>query len=95
MYFYEKDEKGEESGVLVESFTPKEYSRNKRILKKFDNEQKLVFFDQEIANNGFYKFTIISCRNNFAEKEISLTNQAFTRFSIIREIVKIGHEPDN
>lgn len=46
MYFYGKEEQSE--GVLIESFLPKEFSKNKRILKKFDNEQKLVFFDQEI-----------------------------------------------
>lgn len=74
------------------AFISKEFATKKIIIKKLDSISKLVAFNQEIEDNGQFKFQTINCQTKFEDKEVVCHHPAFTRFSIVKEIKAIEKE---
>lgn len=71
-----------------------EFSTKKMIMRKLDSVSKLVLFNQEVEDNGTFKFNTIDCREGFKKREYALGHASFTRFSIVKEIRVISKEEE-
>ena len=80
--------------MSFQAFISKEFNIKKVLLTKLDSMSKLVCFNQEIEENGQFKYKTIDCLRKFEEKEYNLQHASLTRFSIVKEIKSISKEDE-
>ena len=82
--FHAPPNKDEGGSINFEAFNSKEFNIKKLLIQKLDSSSKLIIFNQDIEDNGHFKYKTVDCLRKFEEREITVQHPAFTRFATVR-----------